>query len=62
MHDPFLNEYFDKDTTKVSDTEHIAFLAFRLSQYVFSSRSLQVPKSFVIIVVSNQTRLFVKKK
>lgn len=48
---PFMNKYFDKDTTEVSDTYHIAFLAFYLSQYVFCNRSLQVPRSFVIMAI-----------
>jgi len=31
----FKNEYFDKNTTEVSDEEHIAFLAFWQCHYVF---------------------------
>lgn len=46
-----MNTYFDKDTTEVSDTEHIAFLAFWLSQFVFRARSLQIPKSSVIMAI-----------
>jgi len=48
---PFMNTYFDQDTTKVSDTKHIAFLAFWLSQYVFGARSLQIPRSSVIMAI-----------
>ena len=43
----FINKYFDKSTTEVSDEEHFAFLAFWLSHYVFCSRSLQIAKQYV---------------
>lgn len=48
----FMSHYHDKDTTKVSDVEHIAFLTLWLSKYVFCSRSLQVAKRF--ITMANQ--------
>ena len=36
----FMSHYHDKDTTEVSDVEHIAFLTLWLSKYVFFSLSL----------------------
>jgi len=46
-----MNTYIDKDTTEVFDTEHIAFLAFWFSQYVLCTRSLQLPRSYVIMAI-----------
>lgn len=43
----FIIDNHDKKTTKVSDTEHIAFLTLWLSYYIFCSDSLQVAKKFV---------------
>ncbi|XP_050885349.1 uncharacterized protein LOC127090291 [Lathyrus oleraceus] len=48
----FMSHYHDKDTTEVSDVEHIAFLTLWLSKYVFCPRSLQVAKRF--ITMANQ--------
>ncbi|XP_050874871.1 uncharacterized protein LOC127078459 [Lathyrus oleraceus] len=48
----FMSHYHDKDTTEVSDVEHIAFLTLWLTKYVFFSRSLQVAKRF--ITMANQ--------
>jgi len=36
---------------EVSDTEHIAFLTYWLSMYIFCSRSLQIPKIFTILAI-----------
>lgn len=54
----FMSHYHDKDTTEVSDVEHIAFLILWLTKYVFCSRSLQVAKRF--ITMANQLHVGTK--
>ncbi|XP_050916133.1 uncharacterized protein LOC127131246 [Lathyrus oleraceus] len=54
----FMSHYHDKDTTKVSDVEHIAFLTLWLTKYMFFSRSLQVAKRF--ITMANQLHVGTK--
>lgn len=41
--------YHDKDIDTVSNVEHIAFLALRLSHSVFCSKSLQVAKKYLTL-------------
>ena len=36
---------------EVSDIEHIAFLTYLLSMYIFCSRSLQIPKKFTTLAI-----------
>lgn len=41
--------YHDKKTEKVSNREHVAFLALWLCRYIFCSRSIKIVKKFIII-------------
>jgi len=43
----YLTEHCISDTNEVSDQEHITFLTFWLSNFVFCTSSLQVDKSFI---------------
>ncbi|MCH82814.1 hypothetical protein A2U01_0003626, partial [Trifolium medium] len=43
----YIDENKGKDNEEVSDVEHIAFLTFWLSHYVFCSRSLQIARMFI---------------
>jgi uncharacterized protein (DUF3820 family) len=36
---------------KVTDTEHVAFLTYWLSMYIFCSRSIQIPKKFTTLTI-----------
>jgi len=45
----FIKDQHVTTNTDVSDKEHVAFLTYWLSMYIFCSRSIQVPKKFKII-------------
>lgn len=42
----YIIDHYNSDNEEVSDEEHIAFLTFKLSMYVFCSRSIQVAKHY----------------
>ncbi|AES69921.1 hypothetical protein MTR_3g040010 [Medicago truncatula] len=42
----YIIDHYNTDTEEVSNEKHIAFLTFRLSMYVFCSRSIQVAKHY----------------
>ena len=42
----FIKDQHITTSTDVTDKEHIAFLTYWLSMYIFFSRSIQVPKKF----------------
>jgi len=44
--DPYINNHHKPHDETVSDDEHIAFLTYWLSMYVFCTRSIQVAKHY----------------
>jgi len=47
----FILDHHVISSVEVSDTEHIAFLTYWLSMYIFCSRSLQIPKKFTTLAI-----------
>ena len=47
----FIKDQHVTTSAEVSDKEHIAFLTYWLSMYIFCSRFIQVPKGFKILVI-----------
>jgi len=47
----FIIDHRVTTSVEVSDKEHIAFLTFWLSMYIFCSRSIQVPKGFKTLAI-----------
>ncbi|XP_039686475.1 uncharacterized protein [Medicago truncatula] len=47
----FIIDHHDTSSTTVSDQEHIAFLTYWLSMYIFCSRSIQIPKKFTTLAI-----------
>jgi len=47
----FILDHHVTSNTDVSDIEHIAFLTYWLSMYIFCSRSLQIPKKFTTLAI-----------
>lgn len=43
----YILEHHDNDSVEVSDLEHMTFLTFWLSYYMFFSGSLQVAKAYI---------------
>jgi len=43
----FIFDYYKADSGEVSDQEHIAFVTFWFSHFVFCTSSLQVTKKFI---------------
>lgn len=50
-YDIFIDDLHDTSSKAVSDREHIAFLTYWLSMYIFCSRSIQIPKKFTILAI-----------
>jgi hypothetical protein len=47
----FIIDHHDTSTAEVSDTEHIAFLTYWLSRFIFCSRSIQIPKRLTTLAI-----------
>jgi len=47
----FIKDQRVTTSAEVSDKEHIAFIIYWLSMYIFCSRSIQVPKGFKILAI-----------
>jgi len=47
----FILDHHVTSSTEMSDIEHIAFLTYWLSMYIFCSRSLQIPKKFTTLAI-----------
>lgn len=47
----FIIDHHDTSSTEVSDQEHVAFLTYWLSMYIFHSRSIQIPKKFTTLAI-----------
>ena len=47
----FILDHHVPSNTKVSDIEHIAFLTYWLSMYIFCSRSIQIPKKITTLAI-----------
>jgi len=47
----FILDHHVTSSPEVSETEHIAFLTYWLSMYIFCSRSLQIPKKFTTLAI-----------
>jgi len=40
----FIKDHHDTESVEVTDKEHVAFLTYWLSMYIFCTRSIEVPK------------------
>jgi len=47
----FIKDQHNTTSTNVTDKEHIAFLTYWLSMYIFCSRSIQFPKKFKTLAI-----------
>ncbi|XP_039687867.1 uncharacterized protein [Medicago truncatula] len=47
----FIIDHHKTSSATVSDQEHIAFLTYWLSMYIFCSRSIQIPKKFTTLAI-----------
>lgn len=47
----FIIDHHNTSSTEVSDQEHVAFLTYWLSMYIFCSRSIQIPKKFTTLAI-----------
>jgi len=47
----FILDHHVTSSTEVFDIEHITFLTYWLSMYIFCSRSLQIPKKFTTLAI-----------
>jgi len=47
----FIKDQHISTSPDVSDKEHVAFLTYWLSMYIFYSRSIQVPKKFKTLAI-----------
>lgn len=47
----FITDHHVTSSPTVSDKEHIAFLTYWLSMYIFCSRSIQIPKKFTTLAI-----------
>jgi hypothetical protein len=47
----FIIDHHDTSISEVSDIEHIAFLTYWLSRFIFCSRSIQIPKRLTTLAI-----------